>query len=104
MTDSFPVLDAEVAYPETAADDLPVSVPCTIYVDFPPPLGSVFEVKDIGAWQHTDEGIFATGCWQRQPGGTAKPAVDILIPYHSVRYIQFDFDALMTFREDADDA
>jgi hypothetical protein len=80
----------EIAAPE----DAPIMVPCTIYFND----GQRFVVKDIGAWQHTDTGVFATGRFG--DGFGTSPEQDVLIPTSSIHHMKLDYDALLEFRHD----
>jgi hypothetical protein len=88
---------------ETEYEDRPVAVPCTIHLRS----GAAFIVKDVGAWQYTDEGIFATGQWlstfQHVTNCGVGPEKDILFPLTSIDHIELDFAALAEFQTTPND-
>lgn len=89
----------------------PVMVPCDIFVTFRDH-GGPFQVKDVGAWQYTDNGVFATGSWalprryahECYTAGVevlhevVPPTEDVLIPYDKINFIRFDWDALAAYQ------
>lgn len=45
--------------------------------------GSVFDVTDVNAWGHMEDGYIATGAWR---GDADHEVVTALLPYNTVKY------------------
>lgn len=71
--------------------------PCKIYSTVGYGDTEAFYVRDVGAWAHTDQGVYAAGKWATDLDDDAERHV--LIPYANVQWIEFDFDALALFEE-----
>ena len=65
-------------------------VPCTITTY----KWGNFEVKDVNAWGYMAHGVFATGAWSGMPDREKT----VLIPYDTIEFMEFDFEALERFR------
>lgn len=70
-------------------DDAPANpVPVKIHLTS----GKCFVVDTVGGWQYQEQGIFANGHFKERT-----TEADVLIPYKSVEYLEFDFKALARY-------
>lgn len=86
--------DTPEVSPEPDSADAPDAfvlnaAPCKIHLSRG---AGTFIVDDVESWGYVPQGVFASGQWKGRSGDT-----DVVIPTHSILYIELDFKRLQKY-------